>query len=83
MESSELRDADDSEIGKLRTPERELAILLAEEHVEEIDPACSGVASGVAIGAMITVTGARTAALTGASGGMIVAIAVPSGLLRR
>ena len=36
MEASELRDADDSEIGELRALERDLAILLAEEDVEEI-----------------------------------------------
>ena len=36
VEASELRDADDSEIGELRVLERELAILLAEEDVEEI-----------------------------------------------
>ena len=36
VESSELRDADDSEIGELRALERDLAVLLAEEDVEEI-----------------------------------------------
>ncbi len=36
VEASELRDADDSEIGELRALERDLAILLAEEDVEEI-----------------------------------------------
>jgi Family of unknown function (DUF6325) len=34
--ASELRDADDSEIGELRALERDLAILLAEEDIEEI-----------------------------------------------
>lgn len=33
---SELRNADDSEIGELRALERDLAILLAEEDIEEI-----------------------------------------------
>ena len=36
VEASELRDADDSEIGELRALERDLAILLADEDVEEI-----------------------------------------------
>ena len=36
VEASELRDADDSEIGELRALERDLAILLAGEDVEEI-----------------------------------------------
>jgi hypothetical protein len=36
VEASELRDADDSEIGEMRALERDLAILLAEEDVEEI-----------------------------------------------
>jgi Family of unknown function (DUF6325) len=36
VEASELRDADDSEIGELRALERDLAILLGEEDVEEI-----------------------------------------------
>ena len=36
MEASELRDADDSEVGELRTLERDLAILLAEEDIEDI-----------------------------------------------
>jgi Family of unknown function (DUF6325) len=36
VDASELRDADDSEIGELRALERDLAILLAEEDVEEI-----------------------------------------------
>ena len=36
VEASELRDADDSQIGELRALERDLAILLAEEDVEEI-----------------------------------------------
>jgi len=35
VEAAELRDADDSEIGELRELERDLAILLAEEDVEE------------------------------------------------
>ncbi len=34
--ASELRDADDSEIGELRALERDLAILLAEEDIEQI-----------------------------------------------
>ena len=36
VEATELRDADDSEIGELRALERDLAILLAEEDIEEI-----------------------------------------------
>ena len=36
MEASELRDADDREVGELRTLERDLAILLAEEDIEDI-----------------------------------------------
>ena len=36
VDASELRDADDSEIGELRALERDLAVLLAEEDVEEI-----------------------------------------------
>ena len=36
VDAAELRDADDSEIGELRALERDLAILLAEEDVEEI-----------------------------------------------
>ena len=36
VEASELRDADDSEVGELRALERDLAILLAEEDVEDI-----------------------------------------------
>ena len=36
VEATELRDADDSEVGELRALERDLAILLAEEDVEEI-----------------------------------------------
>jgi hypothetical protein len=34
--ASELRDADDAEIGELRALERDLAILLAEEDVKEV-----------------------------------------------
>ena len=36
VEASELRDADDTEVGELRALERDLAILLAEEDIEEI-----------------------------------------------
>ena len=36
IEASELRDADDSEVGELRALERDLAILLAEEDVAEV-----------------------------------------------
>ena len=36
IEATELRDADDSEVGELRALESDLAILLAEEDVEEI-----------------------------------------------
>jgi hypothetical protein len=36
VEASGLRDADDSEVGELRALERDLAILLAEEDVEDI-----------------------------------------------
>jgi Family of unknown function (DUF6325) len=36
MEASELRDADDSEVGQLRAAEADLAVLLAESDVDEI-----------------------------------------------
>jgi hypothetical protein len=36
VEAGELRDADDSEVGELRGLERDLAILLAEEDIEEL-----------------------------------------------
>jgi uncharacterized protein DUF6325 len=36
VEAAELRDVDDTEIGELRALERDLAILLAEEDIEEI-----------------------------------------------
>jgi Family of unknown function (DUF6325) len=36
VEAAELRDTDDSEVGELRGLERDLAILLAEEDIEEI-----------------------------------------------
>jgi uncharacterized protein DUF6325 len=36
VDAAELRDADDSEVGELRALERDLAILLAEEDIEEI-----------------------------------------------
>jgi hypothetical protein len=36
VEASELRDADDSEVGQLRAAEADLAMLLAESDVEEI-----------------------------------------------
>ena len=36
VEASELRDADDSEVGQLRAAEADLAVLLAESDVEEI-----------------------------------------------
>jgi hypothetical protein len=36
VDAYELRDADDSEIGELRALERDLAVLLAEEDVDEI-----------------------------------------------
>jgi hypothetical protein len=36
VEASELRDADDSQVGGLRALERDLAMLLAEEDIEEI-----------------------------------------------
>jgi hypothetical protein len=43
IEAAELRDVDDSELGELRGLERDLAVLMAEEDVEEIggllDPA--------------------------------------------
>jgi hypothetical protein len=43
IEAAELRDVDDSDVGELRELERDLAILLAEEDVEQIgemlDPA--------------------------------------------
>lgn len=36
IDAAELRDAEDSEVGELRALERDVAILLAEEDVEEI-----------------------------------------------
>jgi hypothetical protein len=36
IDATELRDADDSEVGQLRALESDLAILLAEEDIEEI-----------------------------------------------
>jgi Family of unknown function (DUF6325) len=36
VEAAELRDVDDSEVGELRGLERDLAMLLAEEDIEEI-----------------------------------------------
>jgi len=36
VEATELRDADNSDVGELRSLERDLAILLAEEDIEEI-----------------------------------------------
>ena len=36
VEASELRDADDSDVGELRALERNLALLLAEEDIDEI-----------------------------------------------
>jgi hypothetical protein len=36
FEAAELRDADDSDVGELRGLERDLAILLAEEDVEQV-----------------------------------------------
>ena len=36
VEASELRDADDSEVGELRALERDLAVLLAEKDIEEV-----------------------------------------------
>ena len=36
VQASELRDADDSAVGELRALERDLAVLLAEQDVEEI-----------------------------------------------
>jgi hypothetical protein len=36
VEASELRDADDSEVGQLRAAEADLAVLLAESDIEEI-----------------------------------------------
>jgi uncharacterized protein DUF6325 len=36
VEAAELRDAEDSEVGELRALERDLAILLAEDDIEEI-----------------------------------------------
>ena len=36
VEATELRDADDSEVGELRALERDLAILLAEKDIDEI-----------------------------------------------
>ena len=36
IEASELRDADDSEVGQLRAAEADLAVLLAESDVDEI-----------------------------------------------
>ena len=36
VEAAELRDADDGEVGELRALERDLAVLLAEEDIEEV-----------------------------------------------
>jgi hypothetical protein len=36
VEASELRDADDSEVGQLRAAEADLAVLLAESDIDEI-----------------------------------------------
>jgi hypothetical protein len=36
VEASELRDADDTEVGELRALERDLAVLLAEEDIEQV-----------------------------------------------
>jgi hypothetical protein len=36
VEATELRDADDSEVGQLRTAEADLAVLLAESDIEEV-----------------------------------------------
>ena len=36
VDAAELRDADDSEVGELRALERDLAVLLAEEDIEQI-----------------------------------------------
>ena len=50
VEATELRDADDSEIGELRALERDLAILLAEENIEEIGESLEpGSAAAVAV----------------------------------
>ena len=50
VEASELRDADDSEVGELRTLERDLAILLAEQDIEEISATLeSGSAAAVLV----------------------------------
>ena len=50
VQAAELRDADDSEIGELRALERELAILLAEEDIEEIGASLEpGSAAGVLV----------------------------------
>jgi Family of unknown function (DUF6325) len=50
VEASELRDADDGEIGELRALERDFAILLAEDDVEEIGASLeSGSAAAVLV----------------------------------
>jgi hypothetical protein len=50
VEATELRDAYDSEIGELRALERDLAILLAEENIEEIGESLEpGSAAAVAV----------------------------------
>ena len=50
--ASELRDADDSEVGELRALERDLAILLAEDDIKEIGEALEpgGAAAGAGLG---------------------------------
>jgi hypothetical protein len=50
VEASELRDADDSQVGELRALERDLAVLLAEENVAEIGESLEpGIAAAVLV----------------------------------
>jgi Family of unknown function (DUF6325) len=49
VEAAELRDADQSEVGELRALERDLAILLAEEDIEEIGASLEGDSAAVVL----------------------------------
>jgi hypothetical protein len=88
VEASELRDADHSEVGELRPLERDLAILLAEEHDDAAVQRDRGDRPRL-LGRGHEprgerrddrgdrATGARIAAMTGATAVMIAATAVP------
>jgi len=62
VEASELRDADDSEVGQLRAAEADLAVLLAESDVEEIgamlEPGSGGAGVGEHLGRAVRCGGA-------------------------